>query len=130
MTLNDPLSNALSKMMNAERNRKNSCLIKPVSKTIKEVFKLLKDEGYIGNFTEITDTKGNLLRIKLMGSINKCGGIKPHFSFKKGQIEKFEKRYLPAQGFGIIIVTTPKGIMTHEQAVEKEVGGKVLAYCY
>jgi small subunit ribosomal protein S8 len=46
------------------------------------------------------------------------------------EFDKFEKRYLPARGFGIIIVSTNKGIMTLEEAKEKRIGGRLLAYCY
>ena len=44
--------------------------------------------------------------------------------------EKVEKQYLPAKEFGVIIVTTSKGIMTLSQAKELGIGGKLLAYCY
>ena len=44
--------------------------------------------------------------------------------------EKYEKRFLPAKDFGIIIMTTPQGIMTHIEAKKKSTGGKLLAYCY
>ena len=48
----------------------------------------------------------------------------------KEEYEKFEKRYLPAKGFGIIIVSTPKGLMIHKEAISKVTGGKLIAYCY
>ena len=44
--------------------------------------------------------------------------------------EKFEKRYLPAKDFGILLVTTNKGVMTHEEAKKNHVGGKLLAYVF
>ena len=45
-------------------------------------------------------------------------------------MEKYEKRYLPAKQFGILIISTPKGLMTHVQAMDKKTGGKLIAYCY
>ena len=48
----------------------------------------------------------------------------------KDEFEKFEKRYLPAKNFGILIVTTPEGIMTHNEAKERGIGGRLLAYMY
>jgi small subunit ribosomal protein S8 len=39
-------------------------------------------------------------------------------------------RYLPAKEFGILIMTTPKGVMTHKQAKEENIGGILLAYVY
>ena len=41
-----------------------------------------------------------------------------------------EKRYLPAKDFGILIMSTSKGIMTHYDAKKKNLGGKLLSYCY
>ena len=68
--------------------------------------------------------------INLIGNINKCGVVKPRFSLTKKNYENFEKRYLPAKDFGFLIVSTPKGIMIHKEALEKGMGGKLLAYVY
>ena len=128
--LNDPLATALSKILNAERISRKEVLIKPTSKTIKAVLTIMNDNGYIGSFEEVEDGKGNFLKVNLLGNVNNCGVIKPRFSTKKDEFEKWEKRYLPAKDFGVIFVSTPKGIMTHNQAKENETGGKLLAYCY
>ena len=128
--LNDPLANALSNILNKENAKTKECLIKPSSRIIKEILNIMKDNYYIGEFKEVEDSKGNMLSINLLNKINKCGVIKPRFSVKKGGYEKFEKRFLPAKGFGILIVSTPQGIMTNEEAKKKGIGGKLLAYCY
>ncbi|MBI2151952.1 30S ribosomal protein S8 [Candidatus Woesearchaeota archaeon] len=127
---NDPLAAALAKILNAEKVGKREVLIKPASKMIKTVLGLLNEHSYLGNFEEINDEKGGLLKVNLLGNINKCGVIKPRFSTKHNVFEKWEKRYLPAKDFGIILITTPQGIMTHLQAKEKNLGGKLLVYCY
>jgi len=62
--------------------------------------------------------------------MNNCGVVKPRFSTKCTNFEKWEKRYLPAKDFGIILISTPKGIMTHIEAKEKKLGGRLIAYCY
>ncbi|MCD6456656.1 MAG: 30S ribosomal protein S8, partial [Methanophagales archaeon] len=41
-----------------------------------------------------------------------------------------EKRFLPARKFGLLIVTTSKGVMAHEKAIEAGVGGQLLAFVY
>ena len=128
--LNDSLANALSNILNKENARTKECLIKPSSKIIKEVLKIMKDNYYVGEFKEIEDSKGNMLSINLLNNINKCGVIKPRFSVKKDGYEKFEKRFLLAKDFGILIVSTPLGIMTNNEAKKKRIGGKLLAYCY
>ncbi len=128
--LNDPLANALSNILNKENARTKECIIKPSSKIIKEVLKIMKNNYYVGEFKEIEDSKGNMLSVQLLNNINKCGVIKPRFSVKKDGYEKFEKRFLLAKDFGILIVSTPQGIMTNDEAKKKGIGGKLLAYCY
>ncbi len=127
---NDPLAAALSKIMNAERAGKREVLIKPASKLLKEVLNLLNEHNYVGSFEEIDDEKGGVLKVNILGNVNKCGAIKPRFSSKHNNFEKWEKRYLPAKDFGLLIVSTPQGIMAHNLAKEKKTGGKLLAYCY
>ncbi|MCK4669727.1 MAG: 30S ribosomal protein S8 [Nanoarchaeota archaeon] len=129
MALNDPLANALSMLAQHEKIGRTEVVIKPVSKTIKIVFDILNKEGYIGSYEE-EKVKGGHLKIYLLGKINDCGVIKPRFSVRFAEIEKSEKQYLPAKGFGLIILSTPFGIMTHKEAIEKKTGGVLLAYCY
>ena len=68
--------------------------------------------------------------IQLLGRINKCGVINPRFPIQKDEFEDEERAYLPARGFGILVVTTSEGVMTHEDAKEKSIGGRLLAYIY
>lgn len=127
---NDPLAAALSKILNAEKVGKREVLIKPASKLIKKVLVLMNESYYVGLFEELEDEKGNVLKVNILGNVNKCGVIKPRFSTKHNAFEKWEKRYLPSKDFGILIVSTPQGVMTHQQAKDKKLGGKLLAYCY
>ena len=128
--LNDPLANMLSKILNAGREGKPTCTIKPISGVIKNVLTMLHNHHYIGEFTEIEDGRGNIIMVNLLNRINKCGAIKPRYNVKNDGFEKFEKRYLPARDFGVIIISTPEGILTNTEAKEKRIGGKLLAYCY
>lgn len=128
--LNDILSNALSKIMNAQQRGRKTVTIKPISKLVREVLKLLNENGYIGESIYEEDATGGKLIVNLIGTINKCGPVKPRFSAKTDNFEKYENRYLPARNFGIIVVTTPQGVMTHKAAKERNIGGKLLAYCY
>jgi small subunit ribosomal protein S8 len=129
MTLNDPLSNVLSNILNCEKSGKKECTVGNSSKLIKKVLQIMKDHKYIGDFKEY-EGRGNAIKINLLGRINKCGVIKPRLSVKKDQMEKYEKRYLPAKDFGVIIISTNRGLMTHIQAKEKEFGGRLISYVY
>ena len=128
--LNDPLANMMSLILNKEMIGKRDCLIKPVSKIIKELLMVMKENGYVGEFKEVKDSRGDYIKLGLIGNINKCGVIKPRYSIKNKEFEKFEKRYLPAKDTGILFVSTPGGIMTHYDAKTKKIGGRLLAYCY
>ena len=126
----DILARALSAMKNAEARGKSIVIVRPVSKVIKTVLDLLKKEGYVKDFKFIDDKKGGIFEVKLMGTINNVGAIKPRFSVKLSDYEKFEERYLPAKDFGRLIVSTPKGVLTHIEAKAKKTGGVLLAYVY
>lgn len=128
--LNDPLAAALSKIINAERIGKKEVVVRPASKMIKKILTLMNEHSFVGSFEEAEDGKGGVLKVNLLGNLNNCGVIKPRFSTKHNGFEKWEKRYLPAKDFGLILVSTPKGIMTHNEAKDKHSGGKLLAYCY
>ena len=128
--MNDPLASTLSSILNAEKVGKKICVVKPASNVIKTVLQILKDNSYIGDFEVVKDNKGDLIKINLIGRINKIGVIKPRFSVEKDELEKFEKRFLPAKDFGLLIISTSKGIMTHYAVKEKNLGGVLLSYCY
>jgi len=128
--LNDPLANALSLMKNAELKGKGTCVIQPSSKLIGGVLTLLKEKGYVGEFEHIDDGKAGVFQVKLQGNINNCGVIKPRYPIKRDELEKWESRYLPAQDFGLLILTTTKGIISHDEAKKNGIGGKLLAYVY
>jgi len=130
MTNTDPLSNVLSHLFNCEKISRPECMVKPASKMIVKILEIIKDNKYIGEFNIIKDGKGNLIKINLLGNINKCGTIRPRFSFTLNELEKYEKRFLPSKDFGIIIVSTSKGLMSHVDAREKKIGGRLIAYVY
>jgi small subunit ribosomal protein S8 len=116
--------------MNQEKNGKSTCVVKPISTMIKKVFEIFEKEGYLGSFKVHEDSKGDWLTVNLLGSINKAGVVKPRFSVTRNNFEKYEKRYLPARNIGFMIVSTSQGIMTHHEAKEKNIGGRLIAYCY
>jgi small subunit ribosomal protein S8 len=128
--LNDPLANLFSNLLNAEKQGKNMLEFKPSSNLIKNVLVVLKNNNFVGSFKEVEDGRGNFLQINLLGNINKCNATKPRLNVKHNGYEHFEKRFLPAKGFGFLLVSTSKGIFTHQEAIEKKLGGTLLGYCY
>ncbi len=131
MTLLDPLANALSHITNSERVGKKEVYLKPASKLMGEVLRVMQENGYIGEFEFIDDGRAGIYRVQLIGKINKAGAIKPRFPpVKAREYEAWEKRFLPAFEFGILIVSTSQGVMTHKEAIEKGIGGRLIAYVY
>lgn len=130
MVLLDPLANALSVIKNAENVGKTSCVIRPASKIIGNVLNVMKNNGYIAGFEFIEDGKAGVYEVQLSGSINECGAVKPRYSVGVGEYEKWEKRFLPAKNFGVLIITTSQGVVSHAEAIEKNVGGQIIAYVY
>ncbi len=130
MSLMDPLADALTNIRNNELQGNDDCVIKPASKLIGYVLSTMQKENYIGNFELVDDGKAGYFDVELVGNINKCGVIKPRHAVKNSEFENFEKRYLPAKNFGILIVTTPEGVMTHQEAKEAGLGGRLLVYIY
>ena len=116
MVLLDPLANALSTIKNAESVGKSSCILRPASKTIGNVLKVMQDLGYIGEFEYIDDGKAGIYNVSLVGRINKCGAIKPRYSVGVDSFELLEKQFLPAKNFGVLIVTTSSGVMSQYEA--------------
>jgi len=130
MVLLDPLADALSTIKNAEVIGKSSCTVKPASKLIGNVLKIMKDRGYLGEFEFVDDGKAGVYKLELVGRINKCGAIKPRYSVKADDFEKWEKQFLPAKNFGALILTTSMGVLSQYEARENNVGGQLLAYVY
>jgi small subunit ribosomal protein S8 len=126
----DPLSNALSTIVNNELRRKRECIITPASKLIGHVLRVLQKNGYVGEFEFVDDGRSGKFKVQLLGRINKCGSIRPRYAVKVEDFETWEKRYLPSRELGILVVSSPHGVMSHEEAERNQTGGRLLAYAY
>lgn len=130
MPAQNVLANLFTTIYNNEIRNKKECLVIPASKLAGEVLRIMQKHRYIGEFEYIDDGRAGKFRIQLLGRINKCGVISPRFAVKKNDFDKWERQYLPAVGVGILIVSTPLGVMSHREAIEKGVGGRLLGYVY
>jgi small subunit ribosomal protein S8 len=126
----DPLVNALNTIMNHEGRRKKECIITPASGLVGRVLRLIQQKGYIGEIEFIDDGRQGKFRVQLFGRINKCQAVQPRYATKVKEMEKWEKRFLPSRDLGVVILSTPKGVVDHRQAKELNVGGVVIAYVY
>jgi len=130
MSLVDPIADALIAIKNSDNAAKKECMYRPASKLLGEILKVMQAAGYISSFEFIEDGRDGIYKISLLGKINECKAIKPRYAVKKNRFETFEKRYLPARDVGILVVSTPKGVLTHRKAKEKSLGGRLIAYVY
>lgn len=125
-TLSDALS-SINNVANIEEDTRAS--VSPATNLIQDVLMELQQQGYIGVFELVDDGRGGEFRVEVE-DVNSIEPIKPSFHVSVDEYDEYARRFLPARGFGHLIVTTSKGVMTHEEAREKNVGGKLLGYVY
>ena len=122
----DIVADALNQVMNAKRAGKNELVVERYSKFLLNVLSVAKKHKYLAYELEEESKK---LKIRIL-SLNECKAIKPRFDIRIGDIEKYMRRFLPARDFGIIIISSSKGLVTHKEAYEKNIGGSLIAYFY
>lgn len=91
---------------------------------------VMQKHGYIGTFEIVDDHRSGKIVINLLGRLNKCGVISPRFDVTLDQIEQLASDLLPSRQFGKLVLTTPYGIMDHEEARRKHTGGKILGFFF
>merc|ERR1712057_335 len=124
------LNDALKNITNAERRGKRSVLIRPSSKVIVKFLQVMQKHGYIGEFEIVDDHRSQKIVVELTGRLNKCGVISPRFDFSSKDTEKWIANLLPSRQFGHMVLTTSQGIMDHDEARRKQIGGKLLGFFY
>ena len=123
----DVVSDALNMMRNARKVGKTEVEIKKISNLLIEVLKIMKQKEAIKKYKINIQNKS--VEVTL-GEFSECRAIKPRFTADKSQIEKYRRRFLPARNMGTIIISTNKGLLTHEEAIEEGIGGSLIAYFY
>ncbi|MEM1539401.1 MAG: 30S ribosomal protein S8 [Candidatus Bathyarchaeia archaeon] len=126
----DVLSNGLTTILNNEMRNKRECIISPASKLLGKVLRVMQLNGYIGEFEFIDDGRSGKFKVQLLGRINKCGAIRPRFAVKVNEIEDWERKFLPSRDIGLLIISTSQGVLSHREAKEKGIGGRLLAFIY
>ena len=132
MQITDPIADMLTRIRNANA-AKHETVDVPASNLKKSIAQILKDEGYIKDFTvENNSTQGVIhITLKYLGNKEKViTGLrrvsKPGLRVYAGADE------LPQvlRGLGIAIISTSKGVMTDKKARAAHVGGEVLAFVW
>lgn len=129
MTMTDPVSDLLTRIRNAS-DAKHETVDIPSSRLKLEIARILKEEGYVSNYSLIQDNQQGIIRIQL------------RYAGKDSVISSLERISRPGcrvytgkseipsvlGGLGICILSTSRGVLTGKQAQEKGVGGEVLCY--
>lgn len=123
----DLVSDTLNNIMNAKRAKKNAVVVKRYSKLLLNLLDIMKKHRHIEGYKVNETEKSVEIRI---GKVNMCNSIKPRFYVSMKSMEKYIRRYLPAKDFGILIISTDKGLITHDEAIEKNIGGSLIAYVF
>jgi small subunit ribosomal protein S8 len=130
-TVTDPIADLLARVRNAAASQKPEMFV-PYSKIKAEVVRILKEEGYITDFS--LDTEGAHPRIKIT---NKLADRKSAIIGLKRVSTPGLRRYVGAKeiprvlgGMGITILSTPRGILSGREAKKQNVGGELLAYVW
>jgi len=126
---NDIISDALNMIMNAKRIEKTEVRINKISKFLVNIFEMMKEQKYIDFEVKDADESKPYIIVKIL-KVNVCKSIKPRYSVTVDRVDKYLRRYLPSRNFGTVIVSTNKGLMTHEEASKNKLGGSLIAYYY
>ncbi|MBD3247624.1 30S ribosomal protein S8 [Candidatus Pacearchaeota archaeon] len=123
----DVVSDALNMMRNAVKAGKKQVKIDRTSNLLIEILKIMKQKGAVKKYK--INTKENSIEVTL-GMLQHCQAIKPRFTVKKDMVEEYRRRYLPARDVGTLVISTNKGLVTHEEAFDEQIGGCLIAYFY
>eukprot|EP00080_Pristionchus_pacificus_P005942 PDM65962.1 MSP domain-containing protein [Pristionchus pacificus] len=124
------LADALKTINNAEKRGKRQVLIRPCSKVIVRFLTVMMKHGYIGEFEIVDDHRAGKIVVNLTGRLNKCSVVSPRLDIQLRDLEKYTTHLLPSRQFGYIVLTTSGGIMDHEEARRRHLGGKILGFFF
>jgi len=124
----DPVADMLTRIRNGIRAR-HSRVEMPSSKLKVEIARILKDEGYIGNYKVAEEGKKKVLRIALRYDTEGASVISALDRVSKpGRRVYVANKAVPRVlgGMGVAILTTPLGVMTGKAARQAGVGGELI----
>ena len=136
MTTSDPIADMLTRIRNALMV-KHAVVSMPASKMKVAIVKILKDEGYIGDYRVVTDEnshKNLQIQLKYEGDLKHQRPVITTLKrvSKPGRRIYTSVKEIPwvRSGMGIAILSTPKGVITGQQARRLNVGGEIICYVW
>ena len=129
--MTDPIADMLTRIRDANQNRASKVEI-PASKVKLEIAKILKDEGFIEDYSVNNENvQGTItLTLKYKNKERVITGLKRISKPGLRVYAKAEELPTVLNGLGIAIISTSKGIMTDKEARKLALGGEVIAYVW
>ena len=125
----DIISDALNMIMNSKKVEKTEVRVNRISKFLINLLQMMKDQKYIDFKVEEEIDGKPFVNIKIL-KLNVCKAVKPRYSVTTERVDRYLRRYLPSRNFGTLVLSTNKGLMTHEEASKNNLGGILIAYFY
>lgn len=132
MSITDSVANMLTRIRNANSARKDKVDVKS-SKTNMRILEILKNERFLNNFKAIPDEKQGMIRVYLKFDEEGNSALQGLKRVSKPGLRIYAKtKKIPRvlSGLGIVIISTPRGVMTGLEAREKGLGGEILCYAW
>jgi small subunit ribosomal protein S8 len=130
--LTDPITDYLNRIRNALQAEHEEVEI-PASRLKREMTRILKEQGYITDFTVEGGEVGDVIKVRLRYTEDRS----PVISGMQRVSRPGRRRYVPTEevprvlgGMGTAIVSTSSGVMTGHEAKQRGVGGEVVAYVW
>lgn len=133
MNMTDPIADMLTRIRNGLQARMEAVEVTPVSKVKVEIAKILKQEGYIENYSVEGEGVAKKMVVTLKYGADKRPVISGIRRISKPGLRVFAKQEeVPSvlNGLGIAIVSTSAGMMTDKQARKQHTGGEIIAYVW
>ncbi|KAL5768680.1 hypothetical protein ACOSQ2_015463 [Xanthoceras sorbifolium] len=120
------LNEALRSIVNAERRGKATVELQPISTVMSSFLNIMKYRGYIKNFQVYDPHRVGRITVELQGRVNDCRALSYRQDVKSRDIDRYVTRTLPTKQWGYVVITTPDGVLDHEEALRRNVGGQIV----
>ncbi len=131
-TTTDPIADMLTRIRNAVMAKHDFVLI-PASKMKLAITRVLKEEGFISDYEVIKDIHHRAIKIRLRYFDRKTPVLSGLKRVSKPSLRAYTQRSeIPRVygGLGVAILSTPKGVMTGQQAWRQHLGGEILCHVW
>lgn len=132
MTISDPIADMLTRIRNAIMAQHDSVLV-PTSRMKLSIARILKEEGFISDYEVLRGKPQRVIKIYLRYTDENEPILSELERISKPSLRVYVQRKEISRvhgGAGIAIISTPKGVITGQQAWRRGLGGELLCYIW